>query len=57
MRPCQRKHYEHKKQSYRDSINKARITIEEQQKRIKCFQGLIAQLTLAMKETDDDVKL
>ncbi len=60
MRPCQRQHYNRKKDSYRREIKKANIAIDAQRKRILCFQGLIKQLEVAMVESvrkqvhDDD---
>jgi peptidoglycan hydrolase CwlO-like protein len=54
MRPCQRKHFQAKLADYQNSIDKACITIEDQKKRISCFQGLINQLKDVMKEEDDD---
>lgn len=59
MRPCQKEHYLRKLDSYQEKINQSLITIEEQKKRIECFQGLINQLKsvlLVVSEKTGDVE-
>jgi len=53
MRPCQKEHFNRKKDSYRKKINDCKAAIDEQNKRIACFQGLIKQLDHVLKENDD----
>jgi peptidoglycan hydrolase CwlO-like protein len=54
MRPCQKKHFIQKIDSYQESINKCNINIEDQRKRIDCFQGLINQLRAVINDDTDD---
>lgn len=54
MRPCQREHYLRKLDSYQEHIDKSLITIEEQKKRIGCFQGLINQLKATLRDVKDE---
>ena len=44
MRTCQKEHFMKKLDGYQKSIDNCNITIEDQKKRIMCFQGLINQL-------------
>jgi hypothetical protein len=53
MRPCQKKHFLRKIDSYQDSINRCYINIKEQKKRVDCFQGLINQLRAVLDDKDD----
>lgn len=53
MRSCQKQHFIQKIDSYQNSINKCGIAIEDQRKRISCFQGLINQLREVLKDDDD----
>ncbi len=67
MRPCQKRHFLRKRIAYEASIEMAnrKITdirnanvdqkaIDEQRKRIACFQGLIRQLDLMLDEDKDE---
>lgn len=66
MRPCQQDHFNNKKQNYRNLIVGARRAldfaisksnqkaIDEQRKRIECFQGLIKQLDLMIDDDKDN---
>lgn len=54
MRPCQKKHYTQKIKSYQTTIDKCNVNIEDQRKRIDCFQGLINQLRAVINDDSDE---
>jgi hypothetical protein len=54
MRPCQKTHYLRKIDSYQTVINKCNVNIEDQRKRIDCFQGLINQLRAVINDDSDE---
>lgn len=53
MRPCQKQHFLRKIDSYQESIDKCTINIEDQRKRINCFQGLINQLRAVVEDAEN----